>query len=154
MQCVVVLLISAFMNGLYAEDSIGLYKDTNNQGLNKLERIEYVEKYLKDFSASFKSIESKMEESNKRFKELEKNIEDMKKDFQKIESKINNEKKDEKKEDKKLGEEIKKTAQELEDIEKVKKDILSLKNQDIEKIKLDLEKLWVAVKMLETKSKH
>jgi prefoldin subunit 5 len=115
------------------------YQSIDNAGLNKQERIEVIDKYLVDLAASLKNMESKLDDNAKKLKSLE-NVVKVIKEAQ------------DKKVEEKLGE--KKTtppgaSKDLNEMEKLKADILSLKNQDIEKIKVDFQELKDTVSALQ-----
>jgi predicted nucleic acid-binding Zn-ribbon protein len=115
------------------------YESIDNTGLNKQERIETIDKYLVTLVASIKKMESKLDENSKKLKSLDDIIKGIKETEQK-----NTESQ--------LGE--KKTTpllatKDTNEIEKLKADILSLKNQDIERIKIDFQELRDTVKALQ-----
>jgi hypothetical protein len=129
------LFIFLFTTKISAQ--IKTYEDTDNTGINKLERIGVIEKYLIGLSLSLKSMETKLEANTIKLKTMEDNINTIKdKDLKSISAQLSE-----------------KTAatpsKDASEIEKIKADILTMKNDDIEKIKLDLQALSSAVKQLD-----
>ena len=121
-------------NNLRAE--VPAYQITENTGLNKQERIDYLDKYMANLSSTLKSFESKLDENSKKMKDIEASIKEMKVEADKKNvSPQTNEKKQNK-------------NSETSEVEKLKADILVLKNKDIEKIKSDLSDLSDEVKLL------
>jgi len=113
------------------------YQSSDNTGLNKKERIDTVEKYLADLSTSLKSMENKLDENAKKLKVLEdvvKKLNDL----------------DRAKMNAQLGEQKSIATGDQGEMEKLKADILSLKNKDIEKLKTDLSDLTDTVKALQS----
>ncbi|MDD4974813.1 MAG: hypothetical protein PHY93_10710 [Bacteriovorax sp.] len=115
------------------------YQSIDNAGLNKQERIEVIDKYLVDLAASLKNMENKLDDNAKKLKSLEEIVKVIKEA-------------EEKKAEVKLGE--KKTtpalaSRDLSETEKLKADILTLKNQDIEKMKVDFQELKDTVNALQ-----
>jgi hypothetical protein len=118
---------------------IKIYEDTDNTGVNKLERIGIIEKYLIGLSQSLKSMEAKLETNTLKLKTIEENLGSIKdKDLKSIMAQLSE-----------------KTAaaaapsKDAAEIEKIKADIMTMKNDDIEKIKLDLQALSSAIKELD-----
>ena len=138
---IIIILGSLFLMNAKAE--IKPYQSIENTGLNKQERIEVIDKYLVDLAVSLKNMDSKLEENSKKLKSLEEVIKTIKDA-------------DQKKADALLGE--KKTtlplaSKDLNEVEKLKSDILTLKNQDIEKMKIDFSELKDTVEALQASFK-
>jgi hypothetical protein len=132
------LLVSAIIvtaSSAFAE--ISIYQSTDNTGLNKQERIEAVEKYLFELSNSLRKMESKIDDNTKEIKAIDEAVKVLKAAQAK-----NTETS--------LGEKKASTIQEKSEIDKIKADILVLKNQDIEKLKVNFEDLSDTVKALQS----
>lgn len=104
---------------------VEVYKDTENTGQNKLERLEGMEKYLVQFSASIKNLESKIEEQSKKMSSLEKEVNALKE-------------LEDKRTKTALGQVRNDPQAAMAEIEKLKADFTTLKNDDIEQIRQDL----------------
>jgi peptidoglycan hydrolase CwlO-like protein len=122
-------LIIFCSNIVFAETEI--FKETDNTGLNKKERIDGIEKYLTDLSASIKHLENKFDENTKKLKSIEEVI-----------NKLNISS------NKKLGEEISDQDSNPE-LTKLKKELDGIKSKDIEKLKLDITGLNESIKSIE-----
>lgn len=133
------IFLFIFLLSSKVDAQIKIYEDTDNTGVNKLERISIIEKYLIGLSQSLKSMEAKLEANTLRLKTMEDNINSIKdKDLKSIMAQLS--------EKSEVKEAPSKDASEL---EKIKADILAMKNEDIEKIKLDLQSLSSALKQLQ-----
>lgn len=137
------VIISLFCLGLsssFAE--IPGYQSTDNTGLNKKERIDAVETYLAKLAESISKLEQKLDENSAQIKNLEKAV----KVFREEQAK---------KVDSKLGEAkvptpgtpLEKTGPS--ELQKLKADVMALKNQDIEKLSKSLEELSDTVKAIQ-----
>lgn len=120
------------------------YVSTENVGQNKKERIDSVEKYLIDLSVSLHNMEAKIDESAKKIK----NIDDAVKQLKDLTNK-----KEQSAQDEKKSLASKEARVDKAEIDKLKEDILHLKNNDIEKLKLNFNELDESVKRLELKDK-
>jgi len=141
MKKIIIVLGSLFLTNARAE--IKPYQSIDNAGLNKQERIEVIDKYLVDLVVSLKNMDSKLEENSKKLKSLEEVVKALKDA-------------DQKKADALVGQ--KKTtpplaSNNLNEVEKLKADILTLKNQDIEKMKVDFSELKDTVQALQASFK-
>ena len=67
----ILFLILSF--SCFASD-IAPYQETDNQSMNKRERIGSIEKYLSNFSNTLKSMEDKIDIQSKQIKELQSDI--------------------------------------------------------------------------------
>ncbi len=134
-----IIFLFIFLLSAEVSAQIKIYEDTDNTGINKLERIGVIEKYLIGLSQSLKSMEAKLEVNTLKLKTMEDNINSIKdKDLKSITAQ--------------LSEKTSAAAAPSKDaaeIEKIKADIQTMKNDDIEKIKLDLQALSSAVKQLD-----
>lgn len=134
----ILYLLVFFSSKIFAE--VKPYVTTVNSGQNKLERIDSVDKYLSELSMSLKSMEDKLDENSRKLKTLEevmKSFKDAKvAEAQKIVSQQVVEKKVA-------------PPKDLAELEKLKADILVLKNEDIEKLKADFSDLNETVKALQ-----
>lgn len=136
-----VLLVSTlltFSGKLIAE--IKPYQSIDNAGLNKQERIEVIDKYMVDLVSSLKNMENKLDENSKKIKSLEDSFKSMKA------AEI-------KKAEVVLGEKKTPLPKDLSEMEKIKADILAMKNQDIEKLKINVDELSDTVKALQATMK-
>ena len=141
MRKIIIILGSLFLMNASAE--IKPYQSIDNAGLNKQERIEVIDKYLADLAISLKNMDSKLEENSKKLRSLEDVVKAMKEA-------------DQKKADALVGQ--KKTtppwaSNNLNEVEKLKADMLTLKNQDIEKMKIDFSELKDTVQALQASFK-
>jgi TolA-binding protein len=115
------------------------YQSIDNAGLNKKERIEVIDKYLVDLATSLKNMESKLDENSKKLKSLEDVVKALKEaELKKVEPKLG---------EKKITPPV--ASKDLSETEKLKADILTLKNQDIEKMKIDFQELKDTVNALQ-----
>lgn len=124
-----IFFIAAILGSFYSNFSIAseikAYTVTENQGLNKFERIGVVENYLVSLSQTLQKFESKLDRQDERIKGLESKIETL--------TKLKTE------ETATTRKGVEKTAGNLEsEIEMLKADILSLKNKDIDPLKNDV----------------
>lgn len=136
-----VILLSA---SSFAIAEIKPYQSIDNAGLNKQERIEVIDKYLVDLAASLKNMESKLDDNARKLKSLEDVVKGLKGDEEK---KVTHE----------LGEKKRPpvlASRDLNETEKLKADILVIKNQDIEKIKIDFQELKDTVRALQATVKE
>jgi hypothetical protein len=120
-------------------------ESTDDTGLNKKERIDAIESYLANmgtFTASIKNMETKLEESSKKLKALEETMKTIRGGQVSEVGALS---------DKKVTPPV--PSKEAAEIEKLKADILALKNQDIEKMKIDFQELREAVKALQEANK-
>lgn len=124
---------------------IKTYQSTDNTGLNKQERIEAVEGYLIELSKSLKSMESKLDENAKKMSDLDHVVKAMAAADKEAAEKMTKEKLGEKKKTPETAE-----AKEVTEVEKLKADILVLKNEDIEKLKVQFEEMNDTVKAIQS----
>jgi hypothetical protein len=122
-----IMSCAVFLSSLcYAE--IEPYKSTDNTGINKLERIGVIETYLINLSATLKSMEGKIEANTLKLNNLESSIKTIREtDIKKIQDKL-------------LEKNSAKTP-EMAELTKIKEDILALKNDDIEKMRMQIQGL-------------
>lgn len=146
---------------------IKTYQSTDETGLNKKERIDTVESYLSTLSTSLQKMEAKLDDNAKKIMALDQMIKDVqqkelkrellenaaqkkmatKKSTGKDEEKMGEKESSEKNEgyiELKVGEKTQKS-----EIDKLKEDVLAIKNQDIEKLKTNLEELNDTVKAIQ-----
>jgi chromosome segregation ATPase len=144
---------------------IKTYQVTDETGLNKKERIDTVETYLSTLSTSLQKMEAKLDENAKKIMSLDQAIKDVQLKESKLElaERQTQSKTAAKKTDKKTdADEAEKPVETTGDIElkvgektqkseidKLKADVLALKNQDIEKLKTNLEELSDTVKAIQ-----
>lgn len=133
---ILVIMLSASISAM-AE--IKPYQTIDNSGLNKQERIEVIDKYLVDLASSLKNMESKLDENSKKLKSLEEVVKVIKEnELKKVEPQLG---------EKKTTPAV--ASKDLSETEKLKADILTLKNKDIEKMKIDFEELKDTVRALQ-----
>lgn len=139
---IVTIMLSLSIN---AVADIKVYQSTDNTGLNKQERIESVENYLIDLSKSLRAMDARLDENAKKMGAIDSVVKAM----------VAQKAAEDKVVLQKLGE--KKSAaptttlapEEMNDLEKLKADILILKNDDIEKLKGDFQELNDTVRALQ-----
>jgi TolA-binding protein len=126
---VLVVLIALFLSNS-AQAEVKSYEITENTGLNKLERIDTMDKYLVELSNSIKIMETKLNENSEKIKSLEGVIKIQKEEQLK-------------KQNEKIITEVSKSSptssKDLSELEKLKADFIILKNTDIEKLKVDFQ---------------
>ena len=131
------ILAFALCNNLLAQ--IKPYQTIDNAGLNKQERIEVIDKYLVDLASSLQNMQNKLDENSKKLKSLEDTVKFIKEaELKKVEPQLG---------EKKITPIA--ASKDLNETEKLKADILALKNQDIEKIKIDFQDLKDTVKAIQ-----
>lgn len=145
------LILSIMLSlSINAVAEIKVYESTDNTGLNKQERIESVESFLITLSKSLKTMESKLDENAKKLGTLDTLVKAMKAQKEAEDKLVQM----------KLGE--KKAApsseasggsspgdQDLSEVEKLKADLLVIKNKDIERLKMNFEELSDTVRALQ-----
>ena len=120
-KTLIVVMTLAVSQLCYAE--IKVYQSTDNTGINKKEQIEVVETYLKGLSVQLQIMESKIDESAKKLKTLEASIYSIKEiDLKKLQDQIVPQKDEDKTSVQKENDE---------EMDKLKADILKIKNDDI-----------------------
>lgn len=140
------LLASVWFGASEVSAEIPGYSSTDNTGLNKKERIDAVETYLSNLTQSLSKMEQKLDENAKKLADLDRVVSALKAN-------------EAKKVDSKLGEAKQPTPSnpsgkpEPSELEKLKADVLALKNQDIEKLKVNLEELSDTVKAIQVNLK-
>lgn len=140
------LLASVWFGASQVSAEIPGYSSTDNTGLNKKERIDAVETYLSNLTQSLTKLEQKLDENSKKLSDLDRVVNALKAS-------------EAKKVDSKLGEAKQPTPgnpagkPEPSELEKLKADVLALKNQDIEKLKTNLEELSDTVKAIQSNLK-
>ncbi|MDO9182150.1 MAG: hypothetical protein Q7U04_07065 [Bacteriovorax sp.] len=142
MRKIIILSSILFVFCNLATAGVEIYQSTDNTGLNKQERIEAVEKYLIDLSNSIKKMESGMDDNSKKLKTLEDVVKTIKDNQDKLMIGSLGEKKPD------LRDQTDKNTIE---IDKLKTDIISIKNKDIEKLSIEFQVLLDAVKELQIK---
>ncbi len=124
------------------------YHSTENVGQNKKERIDSVEKYLIDLSQSLREMDTKIDENAKKVKGLEESVKDTLKELRSL-----TDKKEQASIDDKKTLVSKEARVDKSEMDKIREDILFLKNKDIEKLKIDFDELRELVKRLEQKER-
>lgn len=143
-KAVLSILLLSQIAGSTAFAEIKTYQSTDNTGLNKREQIDNVEKYLMELSGSLKNMEAKLDANALKIKTLEDVVKALKDtDLKKIQDQLGQKKT-----------ETAATAQAtpgptMEEMEKLKADILTIKNQDIEKVQSDVRSLSSSVEYIQ-----
>jgi len=147
------LFITLFLP-ILSEAQISGYKSTDNEGLNKKERIDSIEKYLSDLSGKLKDIETKVESDSKTISSLEKYLSnlsnDLKKnqeDLQSVMSKLTPKKIMGARSSAAL--QVESLNEESSDLDKIKLELASMKNQDLEKLKMEITKIKDKIQEIE-----
>jgi TolA-binding protein len=126
----ILLFVIAIFSINLSQAEVKVYEITENTGLNKLERIDTMDKYLVELSNSIKIMEAKLSENSEKIKSLESIIRTQKEEQLK-------------KQNEKVTTEISKSSptstKDLSELEKLKADFIVLKNNDIEKLKVDFQ---------------
>ena len=119
---IVFFLIILFINSSFAET----FEESENKGLNKAERLSLIEKHLVNLTREMKDLESKNTENSKTIKELDAVIKKYKEQEQKmiVENEASSAAQKNSSDNLKINEELK----------KLKEDVMSLKNQDIDQM--------------------
>lgn len=74
------LLVISYFAIISANAEVPTFKEKNNEGLNKLERIESLEKQLVTVSSGLNALEKKFHALDEKFQNLEKEFLEIKKD--------------------------------------------------------------------------
>lgn len=133
----VIITALILLNCNYLQAQTSIYQDTDNSGLNKKERIDNVEKYLTELSASVKKMEAKLDENDKKFKSFVEIVNVLKA-------------KSEEAARTKLGEEKKVDKSSNPEIAKLQSELDSLKSKDIEKLKNEVQGLSDTLKAIQS----
>lgn len=141
MKTLLVTVISSITLALStnAVGEVKVYQSTDNTGLNKQERIEAVEGYLVELSKSLKAMEAKLDENAKKLSGIDNVVKAMTEADKQTALKLAAPK---------LGEQ-KVDPKNVTEVEKLKADILVLKNEDIEKLKVQFGDLNETVKAIQ-----
>jgi hypothetical protein len=151
-----VLAISSlfFMNDSWGQ--VKPFKEMDNEGVNKLERITGMEKYLSDLAQTLLKMETKLAEFDGKFKNIDSQLAQIKdKELKSINTSIEELKEAKSDKNKKpisqSSEKISElSAEEINtELEKLRKDILTLKNEDFEKVQLDINTLKFSVESIQ-----
>lgn len=123
------------------KSEIPQYKTTDNTGINKLERIDVIEQYLIKLSGILQNIETKVDASTLKISSLEKTVSEIKEtDIKNLETKLEA-----------------KTASvktpEMEELNKLQADLTTLKNEDIESIRIQLQNIKSSIQLLQSQVK-
>ena len=110
------------------------YKSTDNTGINKLERIGVIESYLTTLSMALNKLEAKLDAHQLKLTSVENLVRAQESEVKKIQAGV--------------GEKKTPTASDQE-LEKLKADILAIKNDDIEKIKIQVQGLNLSVQSVQ-----
>ncbi len=123
---------------------IKIYQSTDNTGLNKREQIDNVERYLIELSGSLKNLEAKIDANAIKLKTLEDGVKAIKEqDIKKIQEQLG-----QKKTDSTVASQVQ-PGPTMQEMEKIKADILTLKNDDIEKVQSDIRSLNSSVEYIQ-----
>ena len=131
------LFMITFFNAFsYAE--IPEFKSTDNTGINKLEKIDGIEKYLIKLSSTLIKIEASVESSAQKLSALEKEVAHIREaDIKNLESKLNE----------KLA--VPKTP-EMGELIKLQADFTALKNDDLESLRIQVQGLKSSIQLLQS----
>ncbi|MBC7429441.1 MAG: hypothetical protein H7336_12560 [Bacteriovorax sp.] len=139
---VVSVLLTTIVIPQLCHAEIKVYETTDNTGINKKEQIDVIEKYLTDFSSQLKTIEAKLDANSLKIKSMETSISAIKDtDIKKIHDQLS---------EKKATVKTESQKEEANEIEKLKADVLALKNNDIEPLREDVNTLRFSVKNLQS----
>lgn len=120
-----IFILSVFFS-LHCSAEIVTYNSTYNTGINKLERIGVIESYLTGLSGTLKAMEVKLDATDLKLKNLDATLAALKEnDLKKIQDQLAKKPVEAKPEDRAS----------LEELDKLKADMISLKNDDIEAIR-------------------
>lgn len=147
-NCLVLFFSIAISQLCYAE--IKVYQSTDNTGINKKEQIDGIEKYLAELGNQLRKMEEKIDASSLKLKSMESAIAVIKEvDLKKIHEQLVIKNDPAKKATGKTSEETVEVA-DKDELEKLKADILAIKNNDIEQIRLDINGLKFSIKKIES----
>lgn len=133
------LLLATLFGPVKAE--IKAYESTDNTGINKKEQIDVIEKYLTNLSGTLKNMEAKLDANTIKLKTLEDVVKAIKdQDIKKIQDKLG---------EKKETPPAATNSPTAEELEKIKADILAIKNEDIEKVQLEVRSLKSSVEQIQ-----
>lgn len=133
------LLLVTFFAPAMAE--IKTYETTDNTGINKKEQIEVIEAYLKNLSGTLKAMETKLDANVLKLNTLENVVKAIKEqDIKKIQDQLG---------EKKDTPATATAASNTEELEKIKADILAIKNEDIEKVQIEVRSLNSSVEQIQ-----
>lgn len=131
-----ILIMGLTFSGLCSAE-IELYKSTDNTGINKLERIGVIEQYLITLSGTLKNIEAKVDASALKVNALEKAVAQIKdKDIKDIQTKL-------------AAPSAPVKNPTTEELDKLKADFTTLKNDDIEGIRTQIQGLNSSVQSIQ-----
>lgn len=137
------ILVAGVLFSLSCGAQVELYTNTDNTGINKLERINVIESYLQKLSGTLKSMEAKIDAQDLKLKSLEANVSAIKEqDIKRLETQIAQ--KREVKSEEKIA---------MEELEKLKADMVALKNDDIEGIAEQIRILKAGIDEIKYKKK-
>lgn len=136
-----VLVFVVLFSGL-CKAEFEVYKSTDNTGINKYERIGVIETYLTNLSTALNKMEAKIDANYLKLSTLEGLLKANEAEVKKMQAS--------------MGEKKAPTASEAE-LEKLKADFLAIKNEDIEKLKIQVQGLNYSIQsvqgLLEMKKK-
>ena len=136
------ILSFALLSTVKAFATVSIYQSTDNTGLNKQERLEAIEGFLTSLSKTLKAMEDEHQNEVKKMDELIKAHGLLKEAQSKREALGAPEKKI-------ISDSDVKESKIKEELEVLKRDILILKNDDIEKLKINFQELSDTVKALQ-----
>lgn len=147
-NCLVLFFSIAISQLCYAE--IKVYQSTDNTGINKKEQIDGIEKYLAELGNQLRKMEEKIDAGSLKLKNMESAIAVIKEiDLKKIQEQLVLKNDPAKKATGKTSDETIEVA-DKDELEKLKADILAIKNNDIEQIRLDISGLKFSIKNIES----
>ena len=108
---------------------VDIYKSTYNTGINRLEQITEIETYLTKLSSMVNSMEAKLDANSVKLTTLENMLKSFKDtDLKKIQDQLGEQK-------------AKPATPEMAELVKLKADVTAIKNEDIEKIRIQIQGL-------------
>ncbi|MBY0415318.1 MAG: hypothetical protein K2Q18_14195, partial [Bdellovibrionales bacterium] len=114
------------------------YKNTDNTGINKLERIGVIETYLTTLSATLKGMEAKVLAAELKTNAMEAKLLAKEDEIKKLKEEIASTK-----------ELLFKSTIDPKELDRLKADILEIKNEDIEKIRILVQGLNYSVQSIQ-----
>jgi len=120
--------------------NVETYQNTENTGLNKLERIDGIEKYLVNLSATLKNMENKLKDQGDRLDQVVQEVKTLKDNEAKRITAA-------------LGQKSNDPNALTGEIEKLRADYTTLKNDDIERLSKDILQLKEKLKDIQYQSR-
>lgn len=129
------LLVTVFSSSFCIAE-IQPYQSTDNTGINKLERIGVIENYLSNLSTTLKAMESKLDSTAIKLEAMDVLVKNLKDENAKLKTELTE----------KIGQQ---PHADQKEIEKLKADIMAIKNEDIEKIRIQVQGLNYSIQSVQ-----